>query len=254
MKSGITSTNKKVGSEKSRDVRRSSIINAISVSDVIRTSLGPRGMDKMIQDENGEVIISNDGAIILSKMDVSHPAAKMIVEISKSQDKEAGDGTTSVVVLAGAMLQKALDLLDRDIHPTIVAESFKTAEKLVQKYLEEMSVGIDFEDTDTLMQATLTSLSSKVVFSNSEIIAPLAVNAIRLISDSTKDRNVDLRDIRIVKKLGGTLDDTELVDGIVFSQSIVTKVQGPKKVKDAAIALIQFQISPTTMPESTGGR
>lgn len=232
--------------EKSRDTRHQNIVAARAIADLIRTSLGPRGMDKMIQDPKDNVIITNDGATILKEMCVTHPAARMLVEMSRAQDIEAGDGTTSVVVIAGALLQAANQLLDRGVHPQAIAAAFLQAADQAQNVLEQMAVPVDLMDTESLIRAATTSLSSKVVSQNAGFLAPMAVNAVtRIIGDLSTATDVDLDDIRVVKKLGGTVEDTELVDGLVFTNQKVSRVAGgPTRVKNAKIGLIQFCLSP----------
>eukprot|EP01102_Stenamoeba_stenopodia_P001855 TRINITY_DN1167_c0_g1_i1.p1 TRINITY_DN1167_c0_g1~~TRINITY_DN1167_c0_g1_i1.p1 ORF type:complete len:534 (-),score=128.96 TRINITY_DN1167_c0_g1_i1:175-1776(-) len=230
--------------EKEKDVRTSNIVAARAVADLIRTSLGPRGMDKMISTANGENIISNDGATIMQQLKVQHPAAKMLVEISKAQDIEAGDGTTSVVIIAGALLEAAHHLLGKGIHPTIVSEAFQKANRKAQDILQNMSIPLDLSDRESLLKSATTSLSSKVVSQYSNLLSPIAVDAIQRIVDPKTATNVDLRDVRVVKKLGGTIEDTELVDGIVFAQKASHVAGGPTRVTNAKIGLIQFCLSP----------
>jgi len=196
----------------------------------------------MIQHGEGDVIITNDGATILKQMEVLHPTAKMLVDLSKSQDIECGDGTTTVVVLAGALLQCSLQLLDKGIHPTQISESFNLALEFALKVLNEISIPIDLKDRDVLLNATVTSLASKVVSYNSEKLAPIAVDSVlSILPLQINDQDVDLRDIKIVKKLGGTIDDSMLYDGVVFS-SARTNINkgGPSTVKSSKIGLIQF--------------
>merc|ERR1712025_1083963 len=214
-----------------------------ALSDAVRTSLGPRGMDKMIQDAKGEVTITNDGATILNQMGVVHPAAKMLVELSKAQDIEAGDGTTSVVVTAGSLLDAADKLLQKGIHPTIISESFQKAANKSVEILTSMSTPLELGDRDSLLKAANTSLNSKVVSQNSAELSPIAVDAVLKIVDPTRENNVNLKDIKIIKKLGGTIDDTELVDGLVFDHK-AANVNGPKKIEKAKIGFIQFCVSP----------
>ncbi|CAE6425648.1 unnamed protein product [Rhizoctonia solani] len=207
---------------KPMEVRLSNMTAAKAIGDVVRTSLGPKGMDKMIQTSQGEVIITNDGATILKHIAVLHPAAKMLVELSAAQDIEAGDGTTTVVVLAGSLLGAAEKMLGKGIHPTIIAESFLRASAKAVEYL--------------------TDISTPIVSQYSSTLAPIAVSAVtRLITPTSA--NVDLRDIRIVKKVGGTIEDTELVEGVVLNQNVVTTAGGPTRIEKAKIALIQFQLS-----------
>lgn len=229
--------------EKPTQIRYSNITAAKAVADAIRTSLGPRGMDKMIQASNGDVTITNDGATILKQMQVLHPAAKMLVELSKAQDIEAGDGTTSVVVIAGSLLDAASKLLAKGIHPTTISESFQNAAAHAIEILTEMAIPVDMNDRDSLLKSASTSLNSKVVSQHSSLLAPIAVDAIMKIIDPAVDTNVDLRDVKIIKKLGGTVEDTQLVDGLVFTQK-TAGTGGPHRVEKAKIGLIQFCISP----------
>ncbi|GAA5848262.1 hypothetical protein JCM8547_004460 [Rhodosporidiobolus lusitaniae] len=231
------------GNEKPMEVRLSNMTAAKAVADAVRTSLGPRGMDKMIQTAQGEVVITNDGATILKHMSVMHPAARMLVDLSAAQDIEAGDGTTSVVVLAGSLLGAAEKLLSKGIHPTIIAESFTRAAHKVVEFLEEMSTPVDLTDRDNLLRAATTSLSSKIVSQYSSILAPIAVNSVLRLVSSSSD-NVDLRDIRLVKKVGGTIDDSEMMDGVLLHQNVITSAGGPTRIEKAKIGIIQFQLSP----------
>eukprot|EP01027_Heterolobosea_sp_BB2_P020459 GEZU01029189.1.p1 GENE.GEZU01029189.1~~GEZU01029189.1.p1 ORF type:complete len:557 (+),score=194.64 GEZU01029189.1:99-1673(+) len=230
--------------EKERDVRTANIIAGREVAQVVRTSLGPKGMDKMITDPQGETLITNDGATILKQLQVTHPTAKMLVELSKAQDVEAGDGTTSVVVLAGSLLSACQSLLEQGIHPTQISESFQRANNKALEILEDMSIKLDLHDRESLIKAAVTSLSSKVVSQNAHILAPIAADAVMKIIDPATATNVDLNDIKIVKKLGGTIDDTEIVDGIVFNQKASHSAGGPTRIEKAKIALIQFCLSP----------
>lgn len=228
---------------KPTEVRLSNMTAAKAIGDAVRTSLGPKGMDKMIQTAKGEVIITNDGATILKSIQALHPAAKMLVDLSIAQDVEAGDGTTSVVVLAGSLLGAAEKLLVKGIHPSIIAESFiKAAAKSVE-FLTQISMPVDLNDRANLLRAATTSLNSKIVSQYSSTLAPIAVSAvIRLATGGAS--NVDLRDIRIVKKVGGTIEDTELVEnGVVLNQNVVTSGGGPTRMEKAKIGLIQFQLS-----------
>ncbi|RUS33104.1 T-complex protein 1 delta subunit [Jimgerdemannia flammicorona] len=217
---------------------------SISVGDAVRTSLGPRGMDKMIQTSNGEVVITNDGATILKHMSVLHPAARMLVDLSAAQDVEAGDGTTSVVVLCGSLLSAAEKMLNKGIHPTTIAESFQRAAQKSTEFLTEMSTKIELSDRQSLLRAASTSLSSKIVSQYSSLLAPIAVDAVLRVIDPLTATNVDLKDIRVIQKVGGTIDDTELVDGLVMPQNVVKSAGGPTRMDKAKIALIQFQLSP----------
>lgn len=230
--------------EKPTQIRFSNITAAKAVSDAIRTSLGPRGMDKMIQEAGkGDVTITNDGATILKRMQVLHPTAKMLVELAKAQDVEAGDGTTTVVIMAGSLLDAAQKLLARGIHPTIISESFQRAAVKAAEILEEMSMSVELGDRDSLLKSAATSLNSKVVSQYSSTLSPLCVDAVLKVINPAKDKNVDLRDIKVHKLLGGTVEETELIEGLVFSQR-TAGAGGPTKMEKAKIGLIQFCISP----------
>lgn len=201
-------------------------------------------MDKMLQTGKGEVIISNDGHTILKHMAVMHPAAKMLVDLSAAQDAEAGDGTTSVVVIAGALLGAAERLLNKGIHPTIIAESFQRAASRAVDILLEMSHKISLSDREDLIRAASTSLNSKIVSQYSTLLAPMTVDAVLKVIDPATATNVDLHNIRIIKKVGGTIDDTELSDGLILTQNAVKSAGGPARMEKARIGLIQFQLSP----------
>jgi T-complex protein 1 subunit delta len=188
------------------------------------------------------VVITNDGATILQHMAVLHPAARMLVELSKAQDIEAGDGTTSVVVLAGSLLSAAEKLLTQGIHPTTIAHAFQSAATKAVEFLEQMSTPVDLNDRDALLRAASTSLNSKIVSQYSSVLAPIAVSAVTRLVTSTSS-NVDLRDIRIVKKVGGTIEDTELIDGLALNQPVMANAGGPTRMEKAKIGLIQFQLS-----------
>ena len=241
--------------EKPKDVLHNNILAAKTLSDIIRTSLGPKGMDKMIKDSKGKVIITNDGATIVNHLQVLHPTAKMLVETSKAQDIAAGDGTTSVVVLAGALLGQAQALLDKNISATVIADGFTEACKEAENVINDLEKKVELTDREALVQNCITSLSSKVVSNYSEILAPLAVDAVLKLVKSGEiyHDDVDLKDIRVSKKLGGTIEDTKMVDGIVFTENKVSKAAGgPTKVENPKIGLIQFCIShPKTDMDST---
>lgn len=228
---------------KPQAVREANITAARAVADAIRTSLGPRGMDKMIQTGKGETIITNDGNTMLKDMSVMHPAAKMLVDLANAQDIEAGDGTTSVVVIAGSLLGAAERLLAKGIHPTIISESFQRAAARAVEILEKISVPINLADRQTLLKAASTSLSSKIVAQEPKL-APMAVDAVLRTINPQNAQNVDLRNVRILKKAGGVIDDSEMVDGLVLSQQAIKSAGGPTRIEKARIGLIQFQLSP----------
>ena len=187
------------------------------------------------------MLISNDGATILGRMNVLHPAGKMLVECSISQDVEAGDGTTSVVVLAGALLDACLGLLAKGIHPAAIASSFHNASEACVSVLDACASNVDMSDCESLIGAVRTCLSSKVVSQDSNLLAPLAVDSVLGILGERPGEatNIDLRDIRMVEQLGGTVDDTELVRGLVFNKGSTKTAGGPGRIENAKIALIQ---------------
>jgi T-complex protein 1 subunit delta len=232
-------------SEKEKDTRTNNILASIAVADVVRTSLGPRGMDKMIEDSQGEVLITNDGATILKKMQVVHPTGRMLVEMSKAQDIEAGDGTTTVAVLAGALLIACQQLLGKGIHPSSISDGFQLAMTKALEELGNIAIPIELTDKEKLIQNARTSLASKVVAQNADLLARIAVEAVMRIMDPSKPGSIDLRDIRVVKKLGGTMEDSELVSGLLLGNNKASHTaNGPTRVEKAKIALIQFCLSP----------
>ncbi|KAF1744044.1 hypothetical protein MXB_2896 [Myxobolus squamalis] len=240
--------------EKPRQVRQSNIDSAKALGDAIRTSLGPRGMDKMIIGQAKQVTISNDGATILKEMKATHPVAQMLSNMSQSQDIEAGDGTTTVVIYAASLLHAAENLLEKgynfilslDVHPTKISEGFKVATDLALKILTDMATPVNLDDREALIKNATTALSSKVVSQNAGLLAPLSVDAVLKIVDADSDSTVDLKKIRVVKKLGGTIEDTELItDGIVLNQKASHSGGSPiTSIKDARIGMIQFCLSP----------
>lgn len=181
---------------------------------------------------------------MLKDMSVMHPAARMLVDLSAAQDVEAGDGTTSVVVIAGSLLGAAERLLAKGIHPTVISESFQRAAGAAVEILHNMSRPINLADRSTLLQAASTSLSSKIVAQHSGLLGPMAVDSVLKIVDPKTAENVDLRNIRIVKKVGGTIEDSAMVDGLVLNQPVIKSSGGPTRTEKARIGLIQFQLSP----------
>ncbi len=198
----------------------------------------------MIRSGKGETIITNDGHTMLKSMAVMHPTAKMLVNLSSAQDVEAGDGTTSVVVICGALLGAADRLLSKGIHPSVISESFQRAAAAAVQILHDMSQPVSLSDSATLLQAANTSLSSKIVSQYSGLLGSMAVNAVTKTIDIKTADNVDLKNIRIIKKVGGTIEDSELVNGLVLTQSVIKAAGGPVRMEKAKIGLIQFQLSP----------
>ncbi len=231
-------------SQKEEDIRLSNIQAARAIADIMRTSLGPKGMDKLLENSKKEVLITNDGATILKNLSVLHPTAKLLIQTSKAQDIEAGDGTTSVVILAGAFLEAAENLIHKGIHPSLISEGFSIALKKSLEIINSVAKKIELTDEEQLIQCIKTSLASKIVSQNSTELAPIALKAVKNIIDIKTAQNVDLKDIKIVKKKGGTIDDIELFDGVVFPNNRPVRTgSGLQKIANPKVALIQFCIS-----------
>merc|ERR1711988_1450825 len=220
-----------------QDVRLRNMVAAKAIADIVRTSLGPRGMDKMVIDSRGDVVVTNDGATILKQIQVQSPAARMLVELSRAQDTEAGDGTTTVVVIAGSLLNSAKALLSK-LHPNVISRSFRLASDKAVEILESMAVSVDLEDRETMIKNAATSLNSKIISQNSSLLAPLAVDAVMKVTVPGSTQ-CDLSDIKVIKCFGGTVDDSEMVDGIVFPQKAAHFAGGPTRIENAKIGLIQ---------------
>jgi thermosome len=231
----------KEGTQRTRgkDAMENNISAAIVIAEAVRTSLGPRGMDKMLVDQFGDVVITNDGATILKEIDVQHPAAKMMVEVAKTQDSEVGDGTTTSVILTGELLKRAKKLLEQKIHPTVITEGFrKAAEKAVQ-ILDNMSIKSGIDDKEGLKNAAMTCMGSKIVSESREQLAELCIGAIEAIAEQIDGKWVaDIDKVQIQKKEGDSIDDTKLIKGIILDKEVVNPGM-PKTVRDAKILLIQ---------------
>ncbi len=230
----------KEGTERTqgKDAQRNNILAARAVSEAIRSALGPKGMDKMLIDNFGDTTVTNDGATILKEIEVSHPAAKFLIDLSKTQDQETGDGTTTVVVLAGELLKQAEDLLDIDVHPSIIVEGYMNARFKAIEILEEMATEVSFEDEDILNYVAQTSMSSKIVSGEKEALSKIIVKAVKSITEEKDGELVaNIDNIQIQKKKGGSLADTELIDGIILDKEFV-HVDMPKKIKGAKILLL----------------
>ncbi|KAF9673387.1 hypothetical protein SADUNF_Sadunf10G0018800 [Salix dunnii] len=226
------------------DAQKANIASGMAVSRILRTSLGPKGMDKMLQSPDGDVTITNDGATILEQMDVDNQIAKLLVELSRSQDYEIGDGTTGVVVLAGALLEQAQKLLERGIHPIRVAEGYETASRIAVENLEKIAQRFDFgvNNIEPLVQTCMTTLSSKIVNRCKRSLAEISVKAVLAVADlERKDVNLDL--IKVEGKVGGKLEDTELIYGIVVDKEM-SHPQMPKQIEDAKIAILTCPFEP----------
>ncbi len=221
-----------------KGAQRNNIAAAKMISNTIRTTLGPKGMDKMLVDKMGDIIITNDGVTILEEMDIEHPAAKMMVEIAKVQEEEVGDGTTTAVVIGGELLGQAEKLLDMNIHPTVIAEGYKIAAKKSYEFLNEISREIDIMDKDTLKNVAITAMTGKNVEWAKDNLAKIAVEAVMTIQENGE---IDADNIKLEKKEGGSSADTELVSGLIIDKEKVHPDM-PKKVDNAKIALIESAI------------
>ncbi|MEC4849065.1 MAG: thermosome subunit beta [Nitrosarchaeum sp.] len=239
---------KEGGSEtKGRDAQKNNIAAAKIIAEIVHSSLGPRGMDKMLVDSLGDVTITNDGATILKEIDVQHPAAKMLVEISKTTDNEVGDGTTSAVILAGALLENAESLLDQDVHPTIIVDGYRKAAKKAKQFLQEISETVSANDKTILNKIAKTSMQTKLVRKDSDQLADIIVKAVLAVVEKEGEKfNVDIDDIKVEKKAGGSIKDSVIIQGIVLDKEIAHGGM-PRKISDAKIALINkaLEISKT---------
>ena len=224
--------------QKGRDAQKNNIAAAKLVAELVKTSLGPRGLDKMLVDSLGDVTITNDGATILKEIDAQHPAAKMMVEISKTIDTEVGDGTTSSVVFAGALLEKAEKLLEKDVHSTVIIDGYEAASEKALELLAKLAKAVEPDDRESLIKIAKTSMQSKLVSENSVPLSKLAVDAILKIVEKDGDKySVDLDNLKVEKKAGGSIDDTALINGIVLDKEIVHSGM-PTKIEKAKIALV----------------
>ena len=232
---------------KGREAQKNNIAAAKIIAEIVRSSLGPKGMDKMLVDSLGDVTITNDGATILKEIDVQHPAAKMLVEISKTTDNEVGDGTTSAVVLAGSLLENAESLISQDVHPTIIVDGYKKAAKKARQFLEEIADTVTADDKSILSKIAKTAMQTKLVRKESGHLADLVIKAVSAVAEKQTDKiSVDIDDIKVEKKAGGSIKDSEIITGIVLDKEIVHGGM-PKKVSEAKIALINtaLEISKT---------
>jgi len=229
--------------ERGKGAQYNNIAAARAVADAVRSTLGPRGMDKMLVDSLGDVVITNDGVTILKEIDIEHPAAKMLVEVAKTQDEEAGDGTTTAVILAGELLKKAEDLIEQNIHPTVIASGFRQASDKAREILEKVSSKAGIKETDTLKKVAVTAMASKSASGHKEHLADVAVKAVTTVAEQRADGSyyVDDDDIQVTKKQGGSIADTELVEGIIVDKERVHPGM-PAQVENARIALIDVAL------------
>ncbi|MEX0933092.1 MAG: thermosome subunit alpha [Candidatus Pacearchaeota archaeon] len=221
-----------------KDAQRNNIAAAKMVSEIVKTTLGPKGMDKLLVSPTNEIIVTNDGVTILNEMQIEHPAAKMMVEIAKTQETEVGDGTTTAVMIAGKLLENAETLLDKKIHPTVITKGYRLAAEKAQEILKEIALKITSEDREVLRQIAMTAMTGKGAEGSKEKFADIIVDAIRQIEDSG---DINLSDIKIEKSKSDGMEDTELIPGIVFDKEKVSQDM-PSKVEGAKICLIDFPL------------
>jgi thermosome len=221
-----------------KDAQRNNILAAKMVSEMVKTTLGPKGMDKMLVSPTNDIVVTNDGVTILDEMQIEHPAAKMMVEIAKTQESEVGDGTTTAVMIAGKLLENAEKLLDKKIHPTVITKGYRIAAEKSQEILKDICLRITPDDEDVLRQVAMTAMTGKGAEDSREKFADISVRAIKQISGSGK---IDLNDIKIEKSKGDGIQDTELISGIVLDKEKISHDM-PSVVKDAKIALIDFPL------------
>ena len=232
---------------KGKEAQKNNIAAAKIIADIVHTSLGPRGMDKMLVDSLGDVTITNDGATILKEIDVQHPAAKMLVEIAKSTDNEVGDGTTSAVVLAGALLEQAEALLLQEVHPTVIVDGYRKAANKAKQYIKDIAAQVASDDKSTLLKIAKTSMQTKLVRKDSSQLADIVVKSVLAVAEKTgSNYTVDIDDIKVEKKSGGSIPDSSILQGIVLDKEVVHSGM-PKKITGAKIALINtaLEISKT---------
>lgn len=234
--------------DKGKDAQFNNISAARAVADAVRSSLGPRGMDKMLVDSMGDVVITNDGVTILKEMDVQHPAAKMLVEVAKTQDAEVGDGTTTSVILAGEFLKKATDMIDANVHPTIITSGYRLANEKAQEVLKKVATKVSIKDDKLLKEIAENAMISKQVSGSKEFFADMVVDAVKTIIDKDEKGNytADLRNIQTVKKAGAAMEESKLVKGLIVDKEPVSPAM-VKSVKKAKIALIDaaFEVKKT---------
>lgn len=225
-----------------RDAQRNNIMAAKAVAETVRTTLGPRGMDKMLVDDLGDIVITNDGATIVDEMNVEHPAAKMVVEVAKTQDDEVGDGTTTAVVLTGELLSSAEKLLDQGIHSSIIARGYRMATEKANEILNEIGMNISLKDDKLLTEIAITAMTGKGAETSKEELAELSVKAIKQIAEKENGKIVvDLDNVKVEKKEGASTADSELIQGLIIDKERVHAGM-PKRVKDAKIALLDVAI------------
>ena len=221
-----------------REARRSNMLAARIIAEALKSTLGPRGMDKMLIDSLGDITVTNDGATILDEIDVEHPAAKMMIEVAKAQDDEVGDGTTTAVVLAGELLKEAEELLEQNIHPSIIVDGYRKAAEKALETLEKAAIDVDLDDRETLMKIVTTAMRSKAVSLAREHLGNIAIDAVKQIVEERDGEIIaDVDNIQIIKKEGKSLEESELVRGIIIDKEVVHPGM-PRRIENAKIALI----------------
>ena len=221
-----------------REAQHANIMAAQIVAECVKSALGPKGMDKMLVDSLGDVTITSDGRTILDEMDIQHPAAKMMVEVAKTQDDEVGDGTTTAVIVAGEMLGKAEDLIEKNIHPTVIIDGYRKAAEKALETLEKIAIPVKPTDKEFLKKVAMTSMASKLVAENREHLAEIAASAVLHVAQKVEDQyKVDIDDIMVEKKAGESLTDTKLIEGLIIDKEVVHSGM-PKRVENAKIALL----------------
>ncbi len=234
----------KEGTQRTRgkDAQYNNITAAKAVANAVKTTLGPKGMDKMLVDPLGDIVITNDGVTILKEMDIEHPAAKMVVEVAKTQDDEVGDGTTTAAVLAGELLENAEELLEQDVHPTVIASGYRMASKRAEEILQEFATTVSVDDEKSLINLANTAMTGKGAESARDTLSKIAVEAIKAVVEETDGKkDVDIDNIKIEKKVGGSIEDTTLIKGMIIDKERV-HANMPKKVADAKIAMLSCAI------------
>jgi thermosome len=234
----------KEGSTRSvgREAQRSNIAAARVVAECVKSSLGPKGMDKMLVASFGDVTITNDGATILKEMDVQNPAAKMMVEVAKAQDQEVGDGTTTAVVLSSELLTKAEELIDKDVHPTVIVDGYRQATEKALQVLQEIGIKVDPTNRKALKDVAVTSQASKLLSESADFIADITVDAVLQVAEQTSEGwKADIDDVKVEKKAGGSLTDTNLIKGVVIDKEVVHSGM-PKSVRNPKIALLNTAV------------
>jgi thermosome len=231
----------KEGSQRTRgrDAQGGNIAAAKAVANAVRTTLGPKGMDKMLVDTIGDVVITNDGVTILKEMDIEHPAAKMMVEVAKTQDDEVGDGTTTAVVVAGELLKRSEDLLEQDVHPTVIAHGYRMAADKAQEILKDIAIDIRADDTAMLWKISNTAMTGKGAEAAKDKLNDLVVKAVTMVAD--EDGTVDTDYVKVEKKVGGSIEDSEIIEGVVIDKERVHPAM-PKFVRDAKILLLNAAV------------